>query len=153
MHRSHPQLAVGTVSLRRVYELDTVTIESIQSSISAETVQKMIQWSHWNVFTFTIESQQRVSVEFLNNDAFDQCMDKCDLFEDKFEVNIKPHVKYVDEDTHVIIDPSPPPTTAQVTTTESTVSSSRVSMKNHRGWALILGHPVFFAEYAAHIRK
>ena len=152
-HRSQQQLESANMSLRRVYELDTVIIESSHSSISAEIVQKMIAWGHWNVFLFTIESQQRVSVEFVNSDAFEECMENCGLFEDVFEVNIKPHVKWLDEHTLGTIDPPQLPATTEVVSTESTGSFPSISMKTQRGWALVLGHSKFFADYAAYIRK
>ena len=144
-HRSQKQLESANVSLRRVYELDTVIIESSRSSISVEIVQKMIEWSHWNVFLFTIESQQRVSVEFVNSDAFEECMENCGLLEDLFGVNVKPHPKYVVEDARVMIDPPQQPIIKEVASTESLVSSPSISisisMKTQRGWALVLGHP------------
>jgi hypothetical protein len=150
MQKSRRQLQGRNISLKRVYEIETVFIDSIHTSLSTEIIQSIIEPVYHDVFTFLLMSNQEALVEFIHSDALKRWLSTSDATKQKFGIDIKPKVKFADENDN--IGTAHATRTAQSTKPKPNNKSPPMAIYIRRGWALIAGHPTFSIEYKNYIR-
>jgi hypothetical protein len=139
------------ISLKQVYEIETVIIESMQIPLSCTIVQNIIQPIYENVFTFTIVSNQIALVEFIHADALKKWLSINDVTKQKFNVDIKPSIKCVDED--VRDSASRPSSPSQSIKSNADKTTSQLTINLCRKWAIVARHPKFSINYKNYIRR
>jgi hypothetical protein len=139
------------VSLKQIYQIETVMIESFRAPLSFTNVQNMIKSVCENVFIFTIISSQAALIEFIHADALKQWLVDSDLIKQKFDVNIKRSIKCVDEDDGN--SASRRSSVPQLIKSKADDKNSQVTIYIRRTWALVAGHPKFSIEYKNYIRR
>jgi hypothetical protein len=141
--------------LKQVYELETAVIECIQNSLSNEIVQNIIQPFIQDVFEFNVVSNHCASVEFITDDALRQCLLTSETIKQRFGVNIKYDIKYVETDERVGANLNASCASSNIKSTkvkaESIPSQTRITIP--RGSAMVAAHPTFSIEYKHYIRK
>ncbi len=139
------------VSLKQVYEIETAIIGSIHTVLSSAVVQNIIECVYENVFTFTVVSNQPALVEFIHADALKQWLSISDMTKQKFNVDIKPSIKFVDEDDRN--SASRRSSTSQSIKSKVDNVTSEVTINLRRDWTLVAQHPRFGIEYKNYIRR
>lgn len=161
VQKSRRQLQGRDISLKQVYEIDTATIVSIHTPLSIEIVQNIIKSVDHDVFIFSLISNQKALVEFIHSDAFKHWLSTSDAIKQKFGVNIKLNIKYVDEDDRVddnhrascslgAMQSKKPKSKSKPKPNEN---SSQGTIYIRRAWALIANHPTFRIEFQNYIRR
>lgn len=139
------------VSLKQVYEIDTAIIESNHTLLSSTMIQNIVESVYENVFTFTITSNQTAFVEFIRAEDFQKWLSHTSGTEQNFNVNIKPSIKFVEENDMGSASHRSSTSQSIRSTGESTTSSVTINL--NRQWAMIAGHSRFSIEYNNYIRK
>ncbi len=151
IQKSRRQIQGTDVSLKQIYEIETVIIESLRASLSFTSVQNMIKSVVENVFIFTIVSNQEALVEFIHADALKQWLVNSDVIKQKFDINIKPSIKCVDEDDRN--SASRHSSAPQLIKSKADDKTSQVTIYIRRAWALVVEHPKFSIEYKNYISR
>lgn len=136
MHCSREQLQQADISLKQIYEIDTVVVESTRRPVSMTLVQNLIEPVQWQIFTFTLQSSNTAHIEFFSSDACEQWLLVSNRLERRFHVTIKPRIEYVETE-----DSTPEKT------------RPRTDIKLTGGWTLVANHPNFSIEYNNFIRE
>jgi len=139
------------VTLKQVYEIETVIIESMQIPLSCTIVQNIIESVYQNVFTFTVVSNQIALVEFIHADALKQWLSMNGVTKQKFNIDIKPRIECVDEDNRNSASRRSSP--SQSIKSDADSATSQLTINLCRKWAMIAGHPNFSIEYKNYIRR
>jgi len=139
------------ISLKQIYEIETATIESVQTSLSSTVVQNIIEPVYDNIFTFTVVSNQTAFVEFIHVDALKQWLSISNAIKQKFNVDIKPSIKCVDEDDGN--STSRRSSTLQSTKSKTDNTTSQITINLRPNWEMIAGHRKFSIEYKNYIRR
>lgn len=151
VQRSRRQMQGRDVSLKQLYEIDTIIIESDGIPLLPTRIQTIVESVYEDVFTFTIKSNQTAYVEFIHADILEKWLSNSDIIEKNFNITLVPSVKCVDDENkttvyHRLSD-------LKSMRSEGDTRSSTVTMDLRRQWAMIAGHRIFSIEYRDYIRK
>ncbi|CAF4133192.1 unnamed protein product, partial [Adineta steineri] len=120
-------------------------------SLSSLVVENIIEPIQDDVFTFTVASKQQALVEFIHADILKQWLAVSNIIEQKFNINIKPSIIFVDEnETNTTSCHS---VTTQSTEPKTNNTTSKTVIILRRNWAMIANHPIFSNEYKDYIRS
>ena len=130
-------------------------IESPYIPLSTEMVQNIIKPVIQDVFEFKIHRKHYAFVEFINSAALKRWLLTNNMIKQKFDVNIKYKIQYVEKDNCVSTrnDASRSLTTVRSTQVAAKNMPSQIKIKISRHWAMIVNHPTFSIDYTNYIRK
>ncbi|CAM4845808.1 unnamed protein product, partial [Rotaria magnacalcarata] len=152
---SRRQLQETDISLKRVYELETVVIERIQAFLSIEIIEEIIEPVVTNVFRFTIQSNRIAHIEFIDGNSLKHWLSHSNVTQEKFNVNIKFDIKCVDENGYISDDSpvfSPSHDKVSPISTKEHVASD-VILNLRASWAMVANHSLFSVEYKNYIQS
>ncbi|CAF1000281.1 unnamed protein product [Rotaria sordida] len=155
VQKSRRQLQGTDISLKQVYELERAIIESIHNPLSVEIIENIIEPVVHDVFTFTVQSSRTAFIEFIHADSLKQWLLITDTIQQKFDVNIKLDIKYVDEDDDIDDNKATSCSSSDKLSPKSNKNSilSQTTINLRRGWAMVANHPTFSIEYKNYIRS
>ncbi|CAF3757861.1 unnamed protein product [Rotaria socialis] len=155
VQKSRRQLQEADISLKRVYELETVVIERIQAFLSIEIIEEIIEPVVTNVFRFSIQSNRIAHIEFIDANSLKHWLSHSNVTQEKFNVNIKFDIKCVDENGYISDDSpvfSPSHDKVSPIATKEHVASD-VTLNLRASWAMVANHSLFSVEYKNYIQS
>ena len=139
------------ISLKQIYEIETVMIESIQTTLSSAVIRDILDPIHKDVFAWNVVSERAAIIEFTHVDVLRQWLSNRDRIKGQFNVNIKLKIRYdSDNERNNISRPTSATSAVQSKANETT---SRITINLRRQWAIVAGHSKFGVEYKDYIRR
>ncbi|CAM4906998.1 unnamed protein product [Rotaria socialis] len=149
------QLQGNNISLKQIYEIETVCIESTSNPLSIEIIKTMVQPVLDDVFIFTLLSNRTALIEFIHADSLKKWLSAKDATQQKFGVKIAPNVKYVNGDNLMHNSNAMACTVSREVPQRPDQNSvlSQMVIFLGRPKAAVANHPQFSIQYKNYIRS
>ena len=129
------------MTLKRIYEIDSVTVESLNgTALWMSTIHTTIKDIEEQIFTYTLISTHAGIIEFIHSDQLKQWFTRRHLIENKFNVQITLCLRYWNDETTI----SPEPKITTPIKREVILTPA---------WLMVAAHPIFGIEYKTYIRN